>query len=182
MKCKLKDISTEFFCQGGCEEHVLPEKGDHHGDNVVNQESNPLCEPGGGDPCAQHCRGTTEWNRRYQWKVLQVRITSAIEGKLCFWFPLIWQCSCRDSYQMIPHCCWSGLLGSSTKGWSCWTSHRQTLLSTSTRSSSSLRRALKMEVISNSSLRRTSRKPNWLLSSWSLELSNSDDFHHALDI
>ena len=25
----MEDISTKFFCQGSCKEHVLPEEGDH---------------------------------------------------------------------------------------------------------------------------------------------------------
>ena len=49
------DCNIESFFQGSCKEHILPEEGDQHGDHVVNQESDPLCEPGGGDPCAQHC-------------------------------------------------------------------------------------------------------------------------------
>ena len=48
--CRWK-ISKESFYQGGSEEHILPEEGDLH---VVNQESDHV-EPGGGDPCAQHC-------------------------------------------------------------------------------------------------------------------------------
>ena len=80
----------------------------------------------------------------------------------------------------------SGLLGSSTKDWSCWTSHRQTSLSTSTRSFSSSRRASKTEVFSSLHL-----QTNLIRSSRSLKLFKSFPkcfwllntyFHHSLNI
>ena len=52
-----------------CDPPVWPTSLTNLGDPLSN---NCVCPKGGGDPCSQHCGGTTKRDCRYQWEVLQV--------------------------------------------------------------------------------------------------------------
>ena len=191
LKYELEDrryISTNTFFQGSCKEHVLPEEGED-GDHGGGSGKRPLPPRLGWPMCSTRLKdnrvellipmksSTSEDLKRreickqYVFDPAMQKFNNVVVLRL---------------YGFLPDDA-TGLLGSSTKGWSCWTSPRQTLLSTSMRSFSSLRRASKTEVISSFKpqlgLSKSQILSHAMLSTYFLHVSNIlnfDSFHMLL--
>ena len=63
--CVTNGVTDDYLC----DPPVWPTSLTNLSDPLSN---NCVCPKGGGDPCSQHCWGTTKRNCRYQWEVLQV--------------------------------------------------------------------------------------------------------------